>query len=173
MTILLAFILSIDSFGISVSYKIRNIKLPLLSKLIICLMSFFSTYLAVTISEMFVSNIIGSVLLIITGLIIIKGSVTDKPEKCDINNSKKLEWAEALYMGTILSFDSFFSGIGLGFIDISPLFFAALTGVFQLALLYVGEVTANTILSKKILKEKTCEILSGLILIIIGVFKLF
>lgn len=180
MTIMFALVLSIDALSVGVAYKLKNISLPILSKLIICLMSFISTLTAMLAGKFFSSvitditaNVTGSVLLILTGIFIIKCSVTEKPEKCDINNSKRLEPKEAVYMGIILSFDSFCSGIGLGFINISPVYFSLLTSIFQFIFLYAGEYTTSKILKYNFIKEKTCEIISGLLLIIVAIFKLF
>jgi len=202
MIVFLAFILSLDALGIGISYKIRGISLPIISKLIICVMSVFATYTAVAfgtaVSKMFsitVSTYIGSAVLIITGLWIILTSTSTKkedvsfnkkinigdititivkePEKCDFDNSNKLEAKEALYMGIVLSIDSFCSGIGLGLTKIPAFVISMLIGTFQLALLYIGEVGGNILVKKKIISEKTCVALSGLILIVTAIIKLF
>ncbi len=200
MSVFLAFILSLDALGIGVSYKVRGISLPFVSKLVICTLSFAATYSAIAfgtaVSGVFnekTGSYIGSVMLILTGLWIIITStgknktnfnkiinigdititIVREPEKCDFDNSNKLETKEALYMGIVLSIDSFCSGIGLGFIQTPALIISVLIGIFQFLLLYIGEFTGNILINKKIISEKTCVVLSGLVLIIIALLKLF
>ena len=201
MVVLLAMVLSMDAFGIGVSYKMRKISVPFVSKLIITLLSVISTY-AAAVFGLYISSflsetagsIIGSAVLALTGLWVIVtasdtgapkksvhkifniGSVTitvvKNPESCDFDKSRTLEPSEALYMGAALSIDSFCSGIASGFLSVSPVLFSLLAGAFQLAFLYLGELTGAALVKSKVLSDKTCVVLSGVLLIVIGALRL-
>lgn len=179
MTLLLAFVLSIDALSISIAYKLKSISFPIISKLIICSIIFVSSITAILFGNFFSSfitgiaaNITGSLLLILSGIFIIKSSITET-ENCDVDNSKNLEPKEAIYLGIILSFEAFSTGIGLGFINFPPVIYSALTAFFHFLFLCAGEYMAEILLNSNLIKEKTSEIIAGLILIIIAILKLF
>lgn len=200
MFVLLAVILSIDAFGIGVSYKVRKIAMPLNSKLIICVFAIAATYAAAVLGTYLSSvlpkdsgTFIGSAMLALTGLWIIKtatgtgqpkksihkiiniGSITitvvRNPESCDFDKSRRLDACEAVYMGAALSIDSFCSGFASGFLNVPPFLFSVLTGIFEMAFLYLGELTGTALVKSKVVSDKTCVVLSGVLLIAMAAVK--
>lgn len=96
--IFLAVSLSMDSFGIGMSYGIRNIKMKWSAKLTMCLISIIFTSISVILGNAlasmmpeYLSRIIGSVMLILFGLFIIFQSLykKKKAKRNDIKKNKK------------------------------------------------------------------------------------
>lgn len=88
---LLAISLSMDTLGISISYGIRKIKIPLSARLIICFISVLFTYIAVSFGNIMlmvipanIAKLIGSGMMLLLGIFIIYQSVFAQEK-----NSKK------------------------------------------------------------------------------------
>lgn len=87
----LAIILSIDSLGVGMTYGVRNMKITFLPKVILFVISFlmilFSVFLGnllLTFLPIFVTNFIGSFILVIMGLLIILQSVRSSRQAQDL-----------------------------------------------------------------------------------------
>lgn len=92
------------------------------------------------------------------------------PEKIDIDNSRIIEPVEAIITGFALSVDSVSVCLGYGAAGKNSVVLPVLVTVFQIIFLYGG-----IIMSKKIrLKTKVncITLISGLIIMIIGLYKL-
>lgn len=83
--ILFAASLSIDAFGIGISYRLRSIKIPIGAKLIICLISIIFTGISVAIGSMIllflppaIAKFIGAFMLMLLGAFIIFQAVSQK-----------------------------------------------------------------------------------------------
>ena len=96
--------------------------------------------------------------------------VINHPEKIDIDNSRIIEPVEAIITGFALSVDSVSVCLGYGAAGKNSVVLPVLVTVFQIIFLYGG-----IIMSKKIrLKTKVncITLISGLIIMIIGLYKL-
>lgn len=187
-TIILALALSIDAFGIGVSYGMRGIRFKLMSFLIISIIAFsfslisvvFGNFIHIIFNADFTS-FLSVFILIILGIFVMKkgfdkdnasasgkiGKILSNPSSCDFNKSMSIEPKEALYLGTALSLDTLGVGISINFYDfIFPIFIV----IFQLIFLFLGISLARQ-KSFKLSDDKIC-IISGFILLIIGSFKL-
>lgn len=85
----LAISLSIDALGVGIAYGIRKVKIPLLSKMIICAFSILYTGIAMIVGESLgkalqpeVSKLIGVVILLVMGLWIIGQGLLKKEKEC-------------------------------------------------------------------------------------------
>ncbi|HUC96588.1 MAG TPA: manganese efflux pump [Candidatus Saccharimonadales bacterium] len=110
------------------------------------------------------SSIIGGILLILTGLYIVKEALfkTDEAEvKVAAGNMKNL-----LIAGLALSIDNLIVGFGLGAYHVSLIVAAVMIGVTSITLSLIG-LELGKHLSSKV--EEYSELLSGLILILIGI----
>ncbi|HHX18318.1 MAG TPA: sporulation membrane protein YtaF [Clostridium sp.] len=100
--ILLAFSLSLDAFGVGLSYGVRKIKIPMFSKIIICFFSIFyagialigGKYLASFLPQN-ISKIVGITILFVMGTLIviqtlIKKDTQQYPSYSYINEEKTL-----------------------------------------------------------------------------------
>lgn len=98
--------------------------------------------------------------------------ILKNPEKCDADHSKALDMREALYLGAALSADSFAAGFGAG-IGGAGLAVPVFCGIFQLVLLYFGELAGRRFIRKAKPDERILTASSGVLLIIIAAIRLF
>lgn len=147
-------------------------------------------------------NIIGIIMLFALGIYVIYGAFVEKPEKppkkrkeniltlavkplgitiriirnpeeCDIDRSSAVDFAEACYMGAALSADSFAAGLGIGVGGGSAEWIPLMCGVFQMIFLCCGAKIGKNFRQMKNIKQKYLNILSGIILIVIALFRIF
>lgn len=93
------------------------------------------------------------------------------PKQCDLDGSAMLDFREALYTGIAVSTDSFAAGLSMGMNDwgsIAPL----LCGMFQFLFLCVGLYIGKKLRKIMIFNDKVITILSGGILMVIGVIDI-
>ena len=97
--------------------------------------------------------------------------IIEKPERADIDRSNHLSIVEALLLGTALGVDNMVATFAAGLADTLPLYTPFVMCIIQTTLLYSGIVISKKIISKK-LKERLTY-LPGIVLILIGLFRLF
>lgn len=184
--ILLAISLSVDALGIGLSYRLRNIKIIPMSKLVICMVSTIVMWVSVVIGDILLkyipigmSKAIGCLMLFILGLWIIVhgllniGDPSDNPLDCDVDNSEHLDLTESIYLAIALSIDSFVAGISAAISGLNIIIIPIATGLFQLLFLCIGEFVGK-ILSNKFrckLDYKIFTFLSGFILMALSVIR--
>lgn len=215
LIIMLAVSLNIDSLGVGISYGIRKIKVPMISKIILCSLSIIYTSIAIMFGKWLVAvlpgeitNIIGVTILITMGVLIIVKNVFSKesikennvtvskikktnpinfyikplqltiqiikdPIYGDIDNSNVISSREALYLGIALSIDSLGAGIGSCAAGMSSLFIPFAIGIFQITFLTLGISIGKKIASYPNINKKLSFVISGLLLITLGIIRLF
>ena len=174
-TILLALSVSIDSFGIGITYGIRNTKITFISKIVLFVISIFFTlcsfflgkYINSILSE-FLTRIISSSILIILGIVIFIN-----PIPFDFDNSKAIDIKEAFFLGICLSLDSICVGIGSSIGGLSNLCFPLLVAIFQLLFISMGIIIGKKLIKKIEIPDNILNILSGGIIVFFGVIKLW
>lgn len=188
-SILLAISSSIDSLGIGITYGIKNTKISLIGKIILFIISITMTYLSIflgnfiqTIFSSFLTKLIGSSILILIGIYICfealkkksnSSNVFNNPISSDLDNSKTIDSKEAIFLAIALSLDSFCIGICGSIIDINLVLFPFLVSIFQLFFLNIGTFFGIHINRFYKLPQNIWSIISGFLLIIIGIFKFF
>ena len=211
--LILALAVSLDSFGVGITYGLRKVKIPIHSIVIIGLASattiLLSMQIGVWISLMLspiASKWIGSIILIFVGLWAIiqvvqhshddveinkktmqkKGKkvisielkklglviqILKMPMKADIDRSGIISPPEAVVLGLALSLDAFGAGLGAALIGFKPLItavtIAGMSGLFILLGMRIGFWFSEI----KWLQKFT--VLPGIILILIGLMKIF
>ncbi len=95
------------------------------------------------------------------------------PISSDLDGSKKIDWKEALYLGIALSLDSIGVGIGGSIVGLNSIIFPILVACFQLIFLSFGNFLGKKISSSINLPKNIWSIISGALLIIIGICRLF
>lgn len=95
------------------------------------------------------------------------------PINSDFDNSKNIDWKEALYLGIALSIDSFCIGLSSSFLGINTLLFPIMVAIFQMSFILLGKFVGKKFISHLNITDSTCNILSGLLLIFIGITKMF
>jgi putative sporulation protein YtaF len=215
LIIMLAISLNIDSLGVGISYGIRNIKIPITSKIILCLFSIIYATIAIIFGKLLVTilpsqitNIIGVTILVSMGFWIIFQNLFSKnntKEKCipvtkskeaktinvyikplqltikiiknpicgDIDSSNIIDTKEAFYLGIALSVDSLGAGIGSCAAGISSFFIPFVIGIFQILFLTIGISIGKKLSVFTNINKKVCFVISGLLLIVLGIIRLF
>lgn len=95
------------------------------------------------------------------------------PISSDLDGSKKIDVKEAMYIGIALSIDSICVGICSSIIGYSSLLFPILVASFQLMFLSVGRLIGEKISSVSNIPENIWNVLSGVLLICIGISRWF
>lgn len=97
--------------------------------------------------------------------------IIKNPISSDFDNSKKIDAKEALFLSLALSLDAFCIGIGSGIIGLSSYLFPLLTSLFQLLFLNIGIIFGKKLNSLSKLPDNIWSIISGSLLIVIGIIK--
>lgn len=95
------------------------------------------------------------------------------PISSDLDGSKKIDWKEATYLGIALSIDSICVGICSSIIGYGSFIFPIFVACFQLLFLSLGRFVGEKFLYISNIPENIWNVLSGVLLIIIGVSKTF
>lgn len=95
------------------------------------------------------------------------------PISSDLDDSHRIDWKEALYLGIALSIDSFGVGICSSIIGYSSFIFPLLVASFQLLFLSCGRWFGDKISSVSSIPENIWSVLSGTLLICIGISRFF
>ena len=207
--LILALSVSIDSFGIGITYGLKNTIISKSAKIILFFLSITITGLSLCFGNIlnqilpsYFTNLIGSLLLVGMGLWIIYQSfnhtknityskqseekiyqffikflgitiqIIRNPISSDLDCSKKIDVKEALYLGIALSLDSICVGICSSVIGFNSAIFPLLVALFQLFFLSIGRFLGVRIASVCKIPENIWNILSGILLICIGISKI-
>ena len=95
------------------------------------------------------------------------------PISSDLDGSRKIDWKEAMYLGLALSIDSMCIGICSSIIGYSSFIFPVLVASFQLIFLCIGSFLGQKILSASSIPDNIWNVLSGVLLICIGISRFF
>ncbi|MFJ7971610.1 manganese efflux pump [Psychrobacillus sp. NPDC096389] len=182
--VLIGIAANLDNLGIGLAYGAKQTKIPIGSNLMIALISMCVTYVAVFTGGAFtayispsVANFWGSFLLCLIGLWTLWSSrVSNKhsnkdPKKFDKDNNSIISLKEAVLLGFILSINCLASGIGIGANGISAIWTVISIGFFSILTVGLGSHFGYLLMKTFIGKYST--IISGCLLIFIGVFEMF
>ena len=186
-SLLLALSSSIDSLGIGITYGIKNTKISRIGKIILFAISLITTYISIFFGNLIqyifpkvFTNFLGCLILICMGIYICfqalkkekdSKNIFNNPISSDLNNSKIIEPQEALFLAIALSLDSFCIGICGAITDINLTLFPFLVSILQLIFLSLGSYLGIHIRNFCKLPQNVWSIISGILLIIIGVLK--
>lgn len=95
------------------------------------------------------------------------------PISSDLDGSKKIDVKEAFYIGIALSIDSICVGICSSIIGYNSFLFPVLVATFQLIFLSLGRLIGEKISSVSNIPENIWNVLSGVLLICMGISRLF
>ncbi len=162
-SIMLALSTSLDSFGIGITYGIKNAKIKILSKCILALMSICFTcasfFIGDFINSIFylenLTGVISSSIFIFMGILIIID-----PIPFDFNHSNGIDVKEAFVLGIALSLDSMFIGISSSIGGLYTFYFPIFVTGFQLIFLSLGSFLGRKIANKFSIPDKTLNFIS-------------
>ncbi|MFD2628618.1 sporulation membrane protein YtaF [Oceanobacillus kapialis] len=188
--LLLVIAVSLDGFGVGVTYGMRKIHVPLIALCIIMVCSGGIVLLAMTIGTGITSllspditRFIGGGILIAIGSLtfynnvrsgkaneetsnVITTVLTD-PNKADLDKSGNISSPEAILLGAALALDAFGAGIGASMLGYPPLFTAVLVACMSGIFLFSG-IKLGILLAKH-KQMQQMSLLPSVLLITIGV----
>jgi putative Mn2+ efflux pump MntP len=178
--IFLAISVSIDSFGIGITYGIKKTYIYAISKIIMFVISFIVTFIAVhlgAILSKYISsgfaNFISSAVLVFMGFWVVYKAIRNKESiGSNLDNLQKIEWKDAIYLSFILSIDAVCVGVCGGAMGYSPFIFSLLATTFQLIFLCLGKFLGEKITLISFIPENTWSILSGILLVCVGISRM-
>src|SRR5690625_2197218 len=197
--LLLVIAVSLDGFGVGVTYGMQKTKVPLSALLIIMLCSGVIVLLSMTFGDIlnsFISpdsaEIFGGLILILLRLFslfnIVRSKVSLKkdneissnlhrfkkvlstPDQADLHQSGNISTGEAFMLGTALALDAFGAGLGAAIIGYSPLLTAVSVAFMSGAFLFCGIQMGMLLLRNKHMQK--LSFLPPILLISLGVFNM-
>ncbi|EFM11421.1 protein of unknown function DUF204 [Paenibacillus curdlanolyticus YK9] len=175
---------NLDNLGIGVTLGSRRIYVPLLSNLIIAILSMIATFLSMVLGE-YISgllptswgNMIGGMMIVILGIWGIisyqrkRGAAAVKKNG---NNGKdkvqRVSWLESISLGSALSINCMASSLGAGASGVSPYLTALSVGVFSFVMIDIG--SRMGIRFARSWLGKYSELIGCVLLIAIGCYEM-
>ena len=99
--------------------------------------------------------------------------IIKNPISSDFDKSNSIDAKEALFLGLALSLDSFCIGISLSMLDINSIVFPFSISLFQLFFMSFGNYLGRKLNKVSHFPDNVWSVSSGILLSIIGFFKLF
>ncbi|MFJ8065630.1 manganese efflux pump MntP family protein [Psychrobacillus sp. NPDC096426] len=181
--ILIGLAANLDNLGIGLAYGAKQTKVPIGSNIMIAVISMIMTYVAVLTGGAITgyislsnANFFGSILLCIIGLWTLwsarsSNMDTKKAEEFDKDKNNIISIKEAIMLGFVLSVNCLASGIGIGANGISAIWTVISVGFFSIVTVGVGSHFGYLLTKTFIGKYST--IISGILLIFIGIYEMF
>lgn len=178
--ILLALSASIDALSLGITYGIKKTKMSKAGNVIIFLTLFVLTsisvfvghYISILLSPIF-SAILGSTLLILLGIYNIYKSKNTITTNFDTDNSNYIDTKEAFILGLAVAVDASCVSLGSGMIGLGSFILPIFMAFFHTFFVNCGNLVATTIVKKLKISNKSLSILAGVILIFIGILRIF
>lgn len=183
---------SSDNFIVGISYGINKIRIDIFNNIVIAFIAGLGTFISMLFGSIFLkfmtvrtANIVGSFTLIGLGIYLLIAYVVkskkeshknnydvilDNPQVMDINNSKVIEFKEALFLGFILSINNIGLGIAASITGLNIYFTSIFSVLFGIVFIRLGSYVGRKLLSDKLAKYS--EIFSYLLIIFLGVYEL-
>ncbi|GGJ87218.1 putative membrane protein YtaF [Lentibacillus kapialis] len=191
---------SIDGFGVGISYGLRRVHVSLPALGIIMLCSGFIVYISMTIGNMMKSLItpgltdnIGGIILLCIGLYCLyniirskqetpSNSISDdetwdnfkfvmkEPHQADLDQSGSISLSEAVLLGFALAIDAFGAGLGAAMLGYSPIITAASIALMSGLFVLCGVKTGHLLSQKKWMQPLT--LLPPFSLMLLGILNM-
>lgn len=185
---------NIDNFTVAVAYGIKKIKIGIFSNLLIALISGIGTFLSMSVGLLInkflssnISNITGSIILIVIGLwfvfdyyrkkkenfnnIINNYNILDNPKKIYKDNSRYIDIKEAITLAFALTINNLGLGVGASITGLNIFFTTSITIIFSILFIIFGYFVGNSYLAK--LFGKYAPLVSGILIVISGLYEIF
>lgn len=99
--------------------------------------------------------------------------IIKNPTSSDLDSSNSIDGKEAFFLGFALSLDCFCIGVGGSIIGVSSFLFPLFISVFQLVFLSIGNMLGKKLHNLSNLPDNIWSIISGILLVLIGLYKLY
>lgn len=97
--------------------------------------------------------------------------IIKNPTSSDLDSSNSIDGKEALFLGSALSLDCFCIGVGGSIIGVSSFLFPLFISIFQLVFLSIGNTLGKKLHSLSNLPDNIWSVISGILLVLIGVIR--
>lgn len=193
---------SSDNFIVGISYGINKIKINFINNIFIALISGIGTFLSMAFGKALLNiiplekaNLLGSSVLILFGLYMFINSlknlyikdkdiceinieeknyyhnILNNPEVIDADGSNNIEFRESISLGMVLCINNIGLGIAASITGLNMYLTSLCSFLFSVLFIQLGYYVGNKFLSKRL--SKYSEIVSALIIIILGIYELF
>ncbi|GAB4072997.1 sporulation membrane protein YtaF [Barrientosiimonas marina] len=198
--ILLVIGVSIDGFGVGMSYGIQRVRVPITALGIIMFCSGLIVYAAMTIGNMLkafitpgLTDVLGGIILLVIGLYCLYNvlrsrreasfnfsteeawhdfkTVMKEPKQADLDDSGSISMTEAVFLGFALAIDAFGAGLGAAMIGYSPLLTAFSIALMSGLFVWCGVRLGMFLSTKKWLQQLT--LLPPFLLMLLGLLNIF
>lgn len=99
--------------------------------------------------------------------------IIKSPSNSDLDHSNHIDAKEALYLGSAISIDAFCAGVGCSAIGITSFLFPLFISIFHILFLSFGSFIGENLSSRTKIPDNIWSIISGILLMTIGISKLF
>ena len=176
-TLILSFFSSLDAFGIGITYGLKNTKFSFFSQFTFFFVALISTTISIFLGNIiknflsaFFTNFIGAMIIVGIGIYTIYDSFR-KPKDFDFDKSNDINIKESIALSLSVTADSLCIGLGGSLIGINNYLFPILVASFHLSFLLVGDILGKNLINIEKIPHQVWSVLSGVILIIIGVCR--
>lgn len=191
----IAFASNLDNLAIGIAFGVRSTRIPIMSNVIIALITMVGTYLSMTIGEMiafymsgFVANVLGATLIACIGLWTIidnwrKGGTEQpvsnqetssdpirNPYAADVDQNNIISMKESVALGIALAMNNLAVGIGAGATNVSSLLTTMFAGLFSLTFIGFGSKVGYAM--SRTWFGKYSGIIGGVLLFLIGIYEM-
>ncbi|RDY23539.1 sporulation membrane protein YtaF [Romboutsia maritimum] len=197
--ILLSISANLDTFTVAISYGLKKIKLSTATVLLISLITTLGTFISMSLGlvltkfiSIYIANLIGSLMLICIGVCIFinffkeshknkqtyliennstYSQILTNPITADKDNSGDIDFKESITLALALTINNFGIGIAASIAGINIYLNTFCTFIVTILSILLGISIGNSYLSK--LCGKYAELISGLVIIILGIYEAF
>jgi putative sporulation protein YtaF len=189
---------NLDNLVVGTAYGLKKIKIGILPNIIIAIITSTGTFLAMSVGIYiskflpdYVANSFGAgVIIILGGYFVIQSTIKlannksskelalkdiddmlEYAEKSDLDNSGDINLKEAVLVAFALTFNNLGTGIAASITGVNIRFTVIFTFILSIVTLKLGEAIGNNILGNFL--GKYAPLISGILLIILGIIELF
>ncbi len=191
---------SSDSFIIGLSYAAKKIKINAINNLVVAFISCIGTILAMLFGNIFLgfvkpiyTSVLGSLILLLFGLYMLRNAfkknhsdcvqincenhinlyseMLEHPEIVDKNNSKTIDFKEAIILGFILSINNIGLGLGASLLGMNIYLTSLSSLIFSILFIKMGYFIGEKVFSSNL--SNYAEKISACVIILLGILELF
>ena len=178
-TLILSISSSLDAIGIGITYGLRKTHFSITSRIVFFMVSLIATSLSIilgnTLKNIFspeFTTFLGAALIIGIGCYVIFESFSNSTD-FDFDHSNDINNKEALALSISVTMDSLCIGIGSSMLGISNWLFPVFVAILHLTFLLLGDVLGKKLSSIRKVPNFIWKLISGTLLILIGISKFF
>jgi putative sporulation protein YtaF len=194
--LLIAFASNLDNLGIGISFGMRLTRIPIMSNIIIAIITMMGTFISMKMGEYVTryipesaANMLGAAIIIAIGIWTIAGTlrkqdldlganetsnnivgVIRNPSSADIDQNKVISFKESFTLGIALALNNMATGIGAGATGVYPLWTTIAAGLFSI--LFIGTGSSVGLIIARTWFGRYSIIISGVLLISIGIYEM-